>query len=887
MPIAPGTRIGPYEVVAPLGAGGMGEVYLARDPRLGREIALKLLPEAGLTDPERHMRLEREARLLAALNHPNIAVLYGVETSGERLCLAMERVEGESLLERLRRGALPLDEACEIAAQVASALATAHDAGIVHRDLKPGNVMLRADGTAKVLDFGLARGPGSGGPASDLSQSPTITSPATTPGTILGTAAYMSPEQAKGRLADRRSDLWAWGCLLYECLSGRRAFEGEDVSETIAAILRGEPDWSALPREVPPGVRELLRRCLRKDPRERLRDAGDARLLLLEARAHAAAAPAAAPPARHGLAWPWAAALAAIALAALALALLRGPRPRPPVLTSIVAPAGVRMSPTTTDVALSPDARRIVFVGADSSGRARLWTRDLARGEAQPLPGTEGAEMPFWSPDGSRIGFFAGGKLRTLQLATGTLEALCDAPLPRGGAWGRGFIVLQPHSTGPLVRVPEHGGEPVATTVLGPGERAHRFPVMLPDGRSFLYSALPGGEATSPIELGSLDGARPGRHVVEAVNGAAYSQGYLLFAIGSEVRAQRFDPRSGRVSGPAVVVPGLEAVSPAAAGGPCLSVAGDVVVQRAGEDLPEGLTWVDRSGRSLGDLDLPPGLYQHMRFSPDGRRLAYGFELRTSDQEMIWVLDLARGTVQRMTFDGYNTGPVWSPDGRRIVFTHQGGTAQDLWTMQADAPGSQRLAVRMPTVFNTPIDFTPDGREVTVRAQGTETQQDIVLANLADSTHVRPLLATRFNELHGTLSPDGRWLAYLSDESGGLELYACAFPALGSQIRISTAGAYASPTVSHDIGRPCWRRDGRELTYVAADGHTVMAVPVTPGSANPFGTPRPLFRIPAATAEMAAAPGLDRFLLAIVREEESRSAATLLVGWRGLVEGGR
>ncbi|HEV2104502.1 MAG TPA: serine/threonine-protein kinase, partial [Candidatus Eisenbacteria bacterium] len=302
MPIAPGTRIGPYEVVAPLGAGGMGEVYLARDPRLGRDIALKLLPETGLSDPERHVRLEREARLLAALNHPNIAVLYGVETYGERLCLAMERVEGESLLERLRRGALPLEEACELAAQVAGALAAAHDAGIVHRDLKPGNVMLRADGTAKVLDFGLARGPGSGGPASDLSQSPTITSPATAPGTILGTAAYMSPEQARGRLADRRSDLWAWGCLLYECLSGRRVFEGEDVSETIAAILRGEPDWGALPREVPPGIRELLLRCLRKDPRERLRDAGDARLLLLEARAHAAAAPAAAPPARRGLA---------------------------------------------------------------------------------------------------------------------------------------------------------------------------------------------------------------------------------------------------------------------------------------------------------------------------------------------------------------------------------------------------------------------------------------------------------------------------------------------------------------------------------------------------------------------------------------------------------
>ncbi|MEO5989966.1 MAG: protein kinase [Candidatus Eisenbacteria bacterium] len=894
MTLAPGVRLGPYEIVGHLGAGGMGEVYRARDTRLGRDVAVKVLPEGFERDPERVTRFEREAKLLASMNHPNIAMLYGVEQHGDMLCLALELIEGESLAERLKRGPLALDEAFDVAAQVATALEAGHEAGVVHRDLKPGNVMLRPDGVAKVLDVGLARGQGSaGGPHSDMTQSPTMTSPATMPGVILGTAAYMSPEQAKGRRADRRADLWAWGCLLYELITGDRAFPGEDVSETMAAILKSEPDWTALPAGVSPRLRELLERCLRKDPRERLRDAGDARLLLAEARAHVEAI-VPVTRTRGARTWLWAVALAIVAASLGLIALLRPSDPSfGPAALTLLAPDGVRLGGDCYDIAVSPDGHSVVFVAKDTTGNESLWLRPLRRDDARPLPGTRAGSQPFWSPDSRRIGFFAEGKLKTLLLATGSVEVLCDAPQPRGGAWGRGSIVLQPRSMGPLMRIPERGGVLIATTVLDTlgKDRGHRFPCFLPDGQHFIYSILGGrrmqGDTDSFIlAVGSLDGAR-GRDVTGAAGGAVFAApGYLLFVSGDALRAQRFDPRSYKLSGPALAIPGLKALSPDAAGAPAVTAsATGVVVQWALEDRARQSEWLDRQGHSLGVVPAPEGIYRGGQISPDGKRVAFEFGLDSNASPMIWLLELARGTMQRMTYDGMNSSPVWSPDGRVIAFTRTtSGGPGSLWTMRADSPGSQQAATPIPFGFNTLLQYTPDGTAIVYRTQGLDTQQDLMMVTLGDSTPVRALLQTRFNELQGSVSPDGHWLAYLSDESGRLEVYARNFPDLGGQLRVSTDGAYAHPTSQNLLGRPAWKRDMRELLFIAADGRTVMAAAVDPGDPPVFGKPRALFRLPASVVDLYPTRDLDRFLVEKVPEEEGRSEATALINWWGLLE---
>jgi Tol biopolymer transport system component len=885
-------RLGPYEIVAPLGAGGMGEVYRARDSRLGREVAVKSLPAAFAQDPERLARFEREAKLLASMSHPNIAGIHGLEEVAGARYLVLEFVEGETLAARIARGALPVDETLAICAQIAAAVEAAHEAGVIHRDLKPGNVMLKPDGTVKVLDFGLAKAGAAGGGSSDpnLSASPTTTHMATSAGVILGTAAYMSPEQARGKSLDRRADIWSFGCVLYECLTGRQAFAGETVSDVIARILQTEPDWSMLPAAAPRRVRDLLARCLRRDAKMRQRDIGDVRLELLEVdAARGAEAPAAAASLRRrGLPWALAIGLALVTLVAVGVALRSASNtPSRPMVLALTVPTSLTIERDATSLAISPDGRRVVFAGRDTSGTQQLWLRGLDREDTHALANTDGGSGPFWAPDGRRIAFFARGKLVKLNLDTGAAEVMCDAPLPRGGAWGKGFIVLQPRSTGPLMKIPEAGGTPVPTTVAGsgPSDVGHRFPSFLPDGRHFVFAVIPGHNGQADIAVGSLDGARP-KFIGHSKTGAAYAApGYLISVQDDAVRAQRFDVRSLSVSGPLVTVPGLRALSPDAYGGQVVSASDNgVLVQHDAASL-EKLCWVDREGHISRPLAAQAGIYSRFNLSPDGTRLVTEFVPDQSVDATIWMVDLGRQTMQRYTFEGANYAPIWSPDGRRITFDREiQGSHQDLWTMDADTPGSQRLMAKMASVFNTPLMWLPDGSAMTVRMQGTDTQQDVWLITPGDSARVRPLFNTRFNELYGSVSPDGRSIAYLSDESGRLDLYVREFPSLGGQRCLSTSGAYANVGLQDMVGEPHWRRDGRELTYVDGDARTVMSIEVTPGTPPRFAAPHPLFRLPRGVAEMAATANLDRFLVAREAEGESHSIEHVIVDWPALVE---
>lgn len=888
----PGTKVGPYEVTAPLGAGGMGEVYRARDSRLGREVALKVLPEAFARDPERLARFEREGRLLATLNHPNVAVIYGVERDGDRLCLALELIAGESLAERLRRGALPPEEAYDIAAQVASALEAAHEAAVIHRDLKPGNVMVRPDGIAKVLDFGLARGPADGAGPADLAQSPTMTSPATAFGVVLGTAAYMSPEQARGRAVDRRSDIWAWGCLLYECLTGRRAFPGEDISETIACILKSEPDWSALPAGTPPDVRELLQRCLRKDTRERWRDAGDARLLLGEARIRVVAhAPldAGRPTRRHS--WLWPAALLAVGAGALGGMLLQGPdaTPAAPLTVSMFLPSGMTLQNDAQSAVISPDGLTLAFAASDSAGNSQLWLMGLARADIRSLPGTARASQPFWSPDSRRIGFFSDGKLHTVNLETRAVEELCEAPSPRGAAWGKGVIVLQPRVAGPLMKIAESGGPLTRTSVVDTtaGDQGHRFPTFLPDGRHFVYSIVPERAGSLTLAVGSTEGG-PGRVLGEAAgrSGAVYAApGYLLFPRDGAVRATRLDSKSLALAGAARTVPGLALVGAAAGGAPILSASQNgIIVQENSGERPVHLVWMDREGRVTGRPAIPEGHHGDGWISPDGRRLAFESAAKDSDPTMLWLFDFERGTLVRLTFDGANISPVWSPDGQEIAFARllEGGN-MSLWAMRVDTPGSHRLVTNLPNAYNSPLSYSPDGRQIAFRTLSADTQADVMLAAPGAAPSIKPLLNSRFNEMYCSFSPDGRWMAYLSDETGRPELYVRPFPGLERPIRVSTNGANTTMNAA-GIGRPVWRRDGRELCYVASDGRTIQSVDVRPGSPPEFTAPRPLFRLPLTATNIIVAPDLDRFLVEMTREDAARTGVTLIQNWPALLE---
>ena len=881
MHLAPGHRVGPYHIIGPLGAGGMGEVYRARDTRLNRDVAIKVLPQMFASDPDRLARFAREAQTLAALNHPNIATIYGIEEAGDVRALVMELVEGEDLSAIIARGPMPAADAVPIARHIADALEAAHDLGIVHRDLKPANIKVRPDGAVKVLDFGLAKAlaPDPGSIAGDVAMSPTLTARATHVGTIIGTAAYMAPEQARGKAIDRRADIWAFGVVLYEMLTGRRAFEGDDISDVLASVLKSDPDWTSVPAEVPPSVRRLLRRCLEKDPRKRLSAIGDARFDLDEIES-AAAAPVPAAAVRQSVLsrlWP---AIAGIALTAAVAALLwpRGNTADGNVTRlSVLPPSNAWLYPDPTQVAISPDGRMVAFVVGDPTSRDRqLWVRSLDSMSPRRIDAGDGALLPFWSPDSRRIGFFAATKLKTVAAAGGRAEVVADAPYGRGGAWSpSNVIVFARDSGGQLYQVPAGGGDAVPVTTIDSQrkESAHRFPAFLPDGEHFLYAALPGRAGRYDVFVASLRDSS--RTLVGSMESApVYADpGWLLFARQGVLAAQRFDTKAWQLVGD--VIP-LED-EPTMILDPTVSMtAGRAVsVSKTGAlayfsstSQSTIATWLDITGRVTGTLNLPPGQYSGVRISPDGARAVFVRSISRSDS-ILWLVDLARGGGAPLSSaKGRNDSPVWSPDGTRVVFASDREGPQDLYMKTIDDAAPEQPFYRSPVLFKNPTSWSADGRWIVMSQLDPETAHNIYVLPASGTPELKPYVRGAARDVMGVLSPDGRWLAYLSEETGRFEVYVQSFPELGHKLEVSTEGASA----------PRWSRDGRALLFLDANRTRLWRADVERGDTLRFGVPRVVGTITPNTIAADVMPDGQR-LLAIVPERGGAGSITIVEHW--------
>jgi Tol biopolymer transport system component len=866
----------------------MGEVYRARDTRLGRDVAIKTLPDEFAQDVERLSRFEREARVLASLTHSNIAAIHGVEEVDQRRYLVLEFVDGETLADRLSRGPLPVDEAIDVCRDIAAGVEAAHENGIVHRDLKPGNVIITTSGQVKVLDFGLATASGASATGSNpnLSHSPTMTHQATRAGVILGTAAYMSPEQARGRVVDRRTDIWSFGCVLYECLTGRPMFQGETVSDLIARILERDPDWSALPTGTPPRVRELLKKCLRKDPRERLRDIGDARLELSEAHATVDGVTAVAPAARSRASrLPWAIAGAAVVIAAVAVFALRPAPKMPDVKTmrlSIALPADLTVSQEEPDAVLSPDGATTLFVAADTTGTNHLYVRPLNALSVRMLPSTDGAVLPFWAPDGRQIAFFADGNLKRMGIDDDGSQVIAPAPSPRGGDWGaENIIVFAPAASGPLLQVPANGGTPVPATTLdaASGETAHRFPQFLPDGKHFLYVVLPAKDNMAPTRVGTLD-AKSGPVVIAAQTRAVYAEpGYLLYLQNGSILAQHFDAKTLKLSGSPVAVRGLGDATNQYSGAPGLEASfhDGYLIQREVLQNSTHLVLVDRGGRTLRRLMLPVGVYGEVRFSPDGSRLAVTLQKDGTSAFRLWLVDLARNIATRFAFDGnFDVAPAWTEDGRRVMWGSDRTGGRNLYWKNADGSGKEELLVDPPGLFNDPCSATASTL-VFRSLSGGDTNEDLWSVPLSGERTPKPLIQSRFNELDGAISPDGRWLAYRCDESGRFEIYVTSFPSLDQRVQVSVDGS--APSVTTVLTMIRWRKDGRELYYIGADGRSVMAVPVETGEDFRAGKPVALFKLPRETATADISPDGQTLVVNVPAREGRRSILNVFMNW--------
>ena len=830
MPLTAGDRYaGHFDVAGPLGAGGMGEVYRARDTRLNRDVALKILPDAFAADPDRLARFQREAELLASLNHPNIAQIHGLEEDGGTRALVLELVEGPTLEERIARGPIPLDEALDIAARIADALEAAHGAGVIHRDLKPANVKVRDDGAVKVLDFGLAKALAAGPASGDAHDSPTMTTAATQMGVIVGTAAYMSPEQARGRPVDRRADVWAFGAVVYEMLTGRKAFEGDDVTGILAEVIKSEPAWASLSADVPRAVSGVLRRCLAKNPGERLRDIADVRLGLLGAfddpdRPAADAMPASAPGRgrrRRAAELAVAAVLAAI-VAGLGVRSLPAPEPPVPPPVRFTIPASPNVGPI---LELSPDGRYLAYLEGDESREPRLRVHSFASGDARPLAGTEVVGVPpFWSPDGRFIAFSDGSTLKRVDVAEGVVESIGDAPGFLGGSWNEDGVIVFGGRTG-IMQVSAAGGTPAPVTALDEarGDGGHAAPRFLPGGRHFLYLRVSTDQSVNGLYVGAL-GVDPaeqdptrllatGLTAAYAAPTASTGVGRLLFMEDRRLLAQPFDHTRLQLAGsPTVVAEDVGSFNFWAS----FSVSRTGTVAWFGANTAGSVRWLEPTGDewapgAIGGLNAP----MNPRLSPDGRRLAL-----VEDGDL-WVFDLDGRPPIRLTFDDFGTAtPVWTPDGSRIVYEADGGLA---W-VSADG-GSPPEPVGPRGHFHAHA-WSPTGDLIAVDVQASR------LVELAPDPDAdpRPLERNRVGEgFDAALSPDSRWLAYVSNVTGQWEVWVRAYPGPGAPVRISPNGG----------GEPVWARDGRTLYYV--EGRALMGVTVDSSTGFEFDAPVRLF----------------------------------------------
>ncbi len=767
MPLRRSPILGPYEILAPLGSGGMGEVYRATDTKLGRAVALRLLAPALAGDADYMARFTREAQVLASLNHHSIAAIYGLEESNGVRALVMELVEGPTLAERIAAGPLPLEETLHIAKQIADALEAAHEKGIVHRDLKPANVKITPEGVVKVLDFGLAKAPEQSTAIS--ASSPTLTMRATQAGVIMGTAAYMSPEQAAAKPVDKRADIWSFGVVLWEMLTGRQLFSGETISHTLADVLRAEIDVRKLPAGTPQAIRDLVRRCLDRDTKTRLRDIGEARIAIQKYLADPTSTPVTTLPIRrNALPWAVAAVAAVAALGALAFAYYNRASEEPRTLRFFVAPPEKATFNSFSPPALSPDGRRLAFV-ADTGGKRQIWVRDLDSLAARPLTGTEDAFGPFWSPDSRRIGFFASGKLKKIEVAGGPAQTLCSAAAGRGSSWSQnGVIVFTPGFTSPLYRVPETGGEATQLTTFGPlGENSHRYPWFLPDGRHFLYLAASSDWEKTAAYIGDLE-SKDRRRLIAANSAVVYTPpGFLLFLREGTLMAQAFHAGRAQIAGDPFPV--AEQLDTASLGRPAnfsVSQNGVLAYLAGGAAANQQLTWFDRTGKPLGTVGQP-GVFVQPAISPDGSTVAVGRLDPQAGTYDIWLHNLARGTASRFTFDpGTEFDPLWSPDGAHIVFNSNRDGPLNLYEKASSGAGGEKVLLKSPLV-KWPEDWSRDGRFLIYEQVDPKTKNDIWVLPMTGDQKPFPYLQSASSPSAGLkLSPDGRWLAYTSDETG-------------------------------------------------------------------------------------------------------------------------
>ena len=843
--LSSGTQLGSYQIITMIGAGGMGEVYQARDSKLNRDVAIKVLPEQFARDAERLARFQREAQMLAALNHPNIAAIYGLEQSGNMHYLIMELVPGDTLAQRLKRdGPSPVEDALQIARQIAEALEAAHEKPIIHRDLKPANVKVTPEGRVKVLDFGLAKAYSAESAAEDVGNSPTLSMAATRQGVVLGTAAYMSPEQAKGKQVNKSADIWAFGVVLYELLTGKQPFEGEDIGDILATVVKSDPDWSRLPASTPPAIQTLLRRCLRKDRRQRLQDATGIRIEIEEALAApaTAAAPAAASaviPAKRSrwlspqvLASGLAMLLLGLLIAGFAAWHLKPDPPKPVTRTVINLPSGDQLAALDYPaIAISPDGTQLAYV-AIHSGTRQIFLRALDTLEAKPLAGTEGANSPFFSPDGQWLGFFADGRLKKISVSGGAPLTLANVALPRGATWSNsGNIAFTPNNTSFIQQLSDAGGAPQPLTRLDKGEISNRWAEIVPGGKAILFAAYGANPQVVVQALSSTVPAVAGerRNLVPGGTTPHYaSSGHLLYAQNGNLMAAPFDTNRLQLTGSAVpVVEGvLQLSTVTGATQYAVSATGSLVYIPGGAQAAGGrMVWVSRNGTEQ-PFGAPSHAYTYPRISPDGRRIAVSI---AEQETQLWLYDLARDTLTKLSFGGsVNQQPTWTPDGKRIAFySSREGPANIFWQLADGSGGLERLTTS--EYIHNPNSFSPDGQLLAFSEVNPTTGYDISVLKLSDHK-VQSFLRTASNELAASFSPDGHWLAYVSDESGRLEVYVQPYPGPGGKYQISIDGG----------NEPVWNRNGKELFFRSGD--KMMAVDIALQPSFSVGKPKMLFQ---------------------------------------------